>query len=373
LNARVPFIDLRAGHREIRTELQAAVAGVVDSGWYLLGPELEAFEREFDDYCGTAHCVGVGSGLSAIELALSAAGIGAGDEVIVPAYTWIATWLAVSRAGARPVPVDAAVGSWNIDPEKLPAAIGERTAAIVPVHLRGQPADMQAINEIASARGVLVVEDAAQAHGARVRGRRAGSLGAAAAFSFYPTKNLGALGDAGAVVTDDPDLAARVRGLRNYGLRNRYEIETAGVNSRLAELQAAVLRVKLPHLDDWNDARRQLAAGYTGAFGTQLALRLPEVPDWADPVWHLFVICHPDRDACVAALDADSIEALVHYPVLPHLSPPYRDHGWTKGSLPVAEELARTVVSLPMYPQLDRESCGRVSEAVLATLEGKSQ
>jgi dTDP-3-amino-3,4,6-trideoxy-alpha-D-glucose transaminase len=359
----IPFTDLAAGHAELGPELKSAVDRAVDSGWYLLGPELERFEQEFADYCGTRHCVGVGSGLSAIELALRAAGIGAGDEVIVPAYTWIATWLAVSRTGATPVPVEV-LGTYNMDPGAIPAAITERTAAIIPVHLRGEPADMEAIGAIARRHGLAVVEDAAQAHGARCRGRRVGSLGDAAAFSFYPSKNLGALGDGGAVTTDDEGLAAQVRLLRNYGMRNRYEIEAAGVNSRLAEVQAAVLRVKLPRLDEWNRRRAGLADRYRQALGSNGPAAVPEVPSWADPVWHLFVVNHPDRDGCAEALRAAGIATLVHYPHLPHLTPPYRDLGWAPGSFPVAEALAESTLSLPMYPQLAPADCDAVAAAV---------
>jgi dTDP-3-amino-3,4,6-trideoxy-alpha-D-glucose transaminase len=368
VTATIPFVDLRAAHEELGAELDAAVTRVVDSGWYLLGPELESFENEFADYCGTRHCVGVGSGLSALELALQAAGIGPGDEVIVPAYTWVATWIAVTKTGARPVPVDVEEKTYNIDPKQIPAAISSSTAAIVPVHLRGQPADMDAVAEIADAHDLLVIEDAAQAHGARHRGRRAGSLGNAAAFSFYPTKNLGALGDGGAVTTDDDEIADRVRLLRNYGTRHRFEIETAGVNSRLAEIQAATLRVKLPRLDDWNAARARLAEIYRQAFEDHDSLLLPEVPDWAEPVWHLFVVGHPDRDACQAALQEQGIETLIHYPVPPHLSGAYADAGMPRGSFPVTERLADTTLSLPMYPQLDPKPCAEVAAAVVQTL-----
>jgi dTDP-3-amino-3,4,6-trideoxy-alpha-D-glucose transaminase len=357
-------MDLAAGHAEIEPELQAAIGRAVASGWYLLGPELEQFEREFAEYCGTRHCVGVGSGLSAIELALEAAGIGPGDEVIVPAYTWIATWLAVSRTGARPVPVDVRAETFNIDASLIPPALTDRTAAIVPVHLRGEPADMDAIGAIADDNGLAVVEDAAQAHGARHRGRRVGGLGGAAAFSFYPSKNLGAIGDGGAVTTDDEALAARVRLLRNYGMRNRYEIEAAGVNSRLAEVQAAVLRVKLTHLDEWNGRRAALADRYRRAFGGDGLVTLPRAPSWAEPVWHLFVINHPNRDSCAETLRAHGVETLVHYPRLPHLTPPYRDLGFGPGSFPVAESLAESVLSLPMYPQLDPNQGERVAAAV---------
>jgi dTDP-3-amino-3,4,6-trideoxy-alpha-D-glucose transaminase len=365
LTTRVPFVDLRAGHEELKPELERAVARVLDSGLYLLGPELEEFEREFAAYCGTRHCVGVGSGLSAIELALRAAGIGPGDEVIVPAYTWVATWLAVSMTGATPVGADVRESTYNIDPDRAHAAITPRTAAIVPVHLRGEPADMKAVGAIAREHGLLVVEDAAQAHGARCGGRRAGSLGDAAAFSFYPSKNLGALGDGGAVTTDDDELAARLRLLRNYGMRDRYEVETLGVNSRLAELQAAVLRVKLARLDGWNRARASLAEAYLRAFEGQDGIAVPATPSWAEPVWHLFAVNLADRDACAEALAARKIETLVHYPVLPHLSGAYRDQGLASGSFPVAERLAATTLSLPLYPQLAPETCSAVAEALL--------
>ncbi|MFL5834414.1 MAG: DegT/DnrJ/EryC1/StrS family aminotransferase [Solirubrobacterales bacterium] len=365
----IPYLDLGAVARELDGELERAVARVAASGWYLLGPELEEFEREFASYCGTRHCVGVASGMSAIELALLASGIGPGDEVIVPAYTWIATWLAVSRTGATPVPVDVIAETYNIDPCQIGAAIGERTAAIVPVHLRGEPAEMEAITAIAAEAGLLVIEDAAQAHGARSHGRRAGSIGDAGAFSFYPTKNLGCLGDGGAVTTDDGELAERVRLLRNYGMRNRYEIESAGVNSRLAEIQAAVLRLLLPRLDGWNRKRASLAATYAEALAGHEAISLPAPPDQVEPVWHLFALNHDDRDAVAAALAERGIGTLVHYPKLPHQTPPYRDR-WAKGAFPVAEALAASTLSLPLYPQLQPGACERVAEAVLATVTG---
>jgi len=364
----VPFVDLGATRREIEQELTAALVRVTNSDWYLLGPELEAFEHEFAAYCGTRHCIGVASGLAAIELSLRAAGVRPGDEVIVPAYTWVATWLAVTRVGARPVPVDVEESTYNIDARLAAAAVTPRTTAIVPVHLRGEPADMSAIDELARAHGLIVIEDAAQAHGARCERRRVGGLGDAAAFSFYPTKNLGALGDGGAVTTDDDEIAAKVRLLRNYGMRNRYEIETAGVNSRLAEVQAAVLRVKLPHLDAWNEARASVAEVYRRAFEGQASLALPRTPSWADPVWHLFVLGHPDRDSCIASLREQGIESLVHYPVLPHLSGAYGDTDLSAADLPVSERLAETSLSLPMHPHLGQARAERVAQAVLAAL-----
>lgn len=341
---------------------------VLASRQFLLGDELETFEREFAAFCGARHCVGVASGLSAIELALRAAGVGPGDEVIVPAYTWVATWLGVSRAGAVPVGVDAIETTYNVDPDAIEAAITSRTAAILPVHLRGEPADMEAIRAIARAHGLLVVEDAAQAHGARCGGKRVGSLGNAAAFSFYPSKNLGALGDGGAVVTDDGELAEQVRLLRNYGTRGRYRIEATGTNSRLAEIQAAVLRAKLPRLDGWNEARAELAATYLRALDGNGEIALPRTPAWAEPVWHLFAIGHPERDRCAEQLAAAGIGTLVHYPVLPHLSAAYRDRGLRPGSFPVAERLAAETLSLPLYPQLERGTAEAVAAAVLETV-----
>ena len=346
--------------------MESAIARVLASGSFLLGPELEAFEREFAEYCGTRHCVGVGSGLSALELTLRGAGIGPGDEVIVPAYTWVATWLAVTATGATPVGVDVRRETYNIDPGLAAAAVTSRTAAIVPVHLRGAPAEMEEIADIARPHGLFLLEDAAQAHGARYRGKRTGRLGDAAAFSFYPAKNLGALGDGGAVTTDDDALAARLRLLRNYGMRDRYRIETAGVNSRLAEVQAAVLRAKLPRLDAWNEARASLAALYTAALGGHETISVPTSAPWEEPVWHLFVIGLAERDRCAASLAEKGIETLVHYPVLPHLSGAYPGEGQPARAFPVAERLAERALSLPLYPQLPGDACEAVAAAVLA-------
>jgi dTDP-3-amino-3,4,6-trideoxy-alpha-D-glucose transaminase len=369
--APVPYLDLRATHLELAAGLEEAAARVIESGRYLLGPELEGFEREFAAYCGTRHCVGVASGESAIELALRAAGVGPGDEVIVPAYTWIGTWTAVSRTGARPVGVDVEEETYNLDPRLIEAAIGDRTAAVAPVHLRGEPADMDAIANVAAAADLLVVEDAAQAHGARHRGRRAGSIGDAGAFSFYPTKNLGGIGDGGAVTTDDDELAERVRRLRNCGMRSRNEIEEAGVNSRLSEIEAAALRLMLPRLDLWNQARSALAEVYLEAFRGHGSLSIPTPPEWVDPVWHLFVVGHPDRDSCARALAEQGIGTLVHYPQLPPCAPPYREH-WSPGDFPVAERLAARALSLPLHPRLDPATCERVAAAALATVGSPS-
>ena len=363
VSAEVPFLDLRDSYLELRQEIDAAYRRVMDSGWYILGEEVKAFEREFAEYCGTRHCVGVANGLEALELILRVYGIGPGDEVIVPANTYIATWLAVSATGATPVPVEPNGGTYNIDPVRIEASITPRTKAILPVHLYGQTAEMDPINEIAARRGLKVIEDAAQAHGARYRDRRAGSLGDAAGWSFYPTKNLGAFGDAGAVTTDDGELADRVRTLRNYGSKKKYYNEEKGINSRLDELHAAMLRVRLRHLDEWNARRARIAEMYFEGLKTADVI-LPAVAEGAEPVWHLFVIRSQRRDALQRHLKSAGVEALVHYPVPPHLQEAYREMSLGVGSLHVSESIHREALSLPMGPHLSEEDAGRVVEAV---------
>lgn len=360
----VPFLDLRAPHIELRGELEDAWRRVISAGSFILGMEVAAFEDEFADYCGTRHCIGVANGLEALHLLLRALGIGPGDEVIVPSNTYIATWLAVTHAGATPVPVEPIEATHNLDPARIAAAITERTRAIVVVHLYGQTADMDAINTIAREHGLKVIEDCAQAHGATYRGRKAGALGDAAGFSFYPGKNLGALGDAGAITTSDDAIADKVRVLRNYGSRKKYENEALGFNSRLDELQAALLRVKLRHLDAWNERRKAFAARYLHALATVPALTLPQVPEWADPVWHLFVVRSSDRARLQASLTEKGIGTLIHYPVPPHRQSAYLDLGHGQGSYPIAERLAEEVLSLPMGPHLDAEGHDAVVDAI---------
>jgi dTDP-4-amino-4,6-dideoxygalactose transaminase len=313
--------------------------------------------------------VGVGNGLEALHLILRGYGIGAGDEVIVPSNTYIATWLAVSYAGATPVPVEPNPETFNIDPARIEAAITARTKAIMPVHLYGQPVDMDPIIELARQRGLKVIEDNAQAQGARYKGRRTGSLGDAAGNSFYPGKNLGALGDAGAVTTNDAALADRVRTLRNYGSKKKYYNECKGFNSRLDELQAAFLRVKLNKLDEWNERRRAVAARYLAGFDGASGLTLPFVPVWAEPVWHLFVVRHPDRDGLQQALTEADIGTLIHYPVPPHLSGAYADGKWAPGAFLIAETLANTVLSLPMGPHLPADQTDQVVRKAIEALE----
>jgi dTDP-4-amino-4,6-dideoxygalactose transaminase len=347
---------------------------VLASNRLILGGEVERFEAEFAMYCEVAHCVGVGNGLDALALILRALDIGAGHEVIVPSNTYIATWLAVSAVGATPVPVEPKPSTFNLDPAGVEAAITPRTRALLPVHLYGQPADMDPLLGIAERHALIVVEDAAQAHGARYKGRRVGSLGRAAGFSFYPTKNLGALGDGGAVVTDDHSIAERVRLLRNYGSRVKYHHEMQGGNSRLDELQAAVLREKLRSLDDWNERRKRAAARYAeNMAGTGICL--PHVPAWADPVWHLFVVRTAGRNAVQASLRLKGVETLVHYPVPPHLQPAYRNLRYTQGAFPVSEAIHQEVLSLPMWPQIVPAQQGAVAlalrEAIAEACGGK--
>jgi len=359
----IPFLDLRAAYLELKPGIDAATARVLDSGWYILGPELEAFEAEWAAYCEARHAVGLANGLDALTLALRALEIGSGDEVIVPSNTYIATWLAVSGVGAVPVPVEPDPATYNIDPVRIAAAITPRTRAICPVHLYGQPADMDPILEIARAHGLRVVEDAAQAHGARYKGRRIGAHGDIACWSFYPGKNLGALGDAGAVTTDDEGLAERIRLLRNYGSRQKYVNEEAGVNSRLDPVQAAVLRVKLSVLDDWTERRRAIAAAYADGLAGS-GLTLPHVPDWAEPAWHLYVVRSPERDALQAQLHEAGVGTLIHYPIPPHMQTAYAGLGMAPEALPLARRLADEVLSLPMGPHLTPQDMRKVIHSV---------
>ncbi len=352
---KVPFLDFVGPYEELKPELDEAYFRFMRSAWYILGKEVEAFEKEFAEYCGAEHCIGVGNGLEALHLILRAYDIGKGDEVIVPSNTYIATWLAVSYAEATPVPVEPDPRTCNLDPLRIEAAITSRTKAIMPVHLYGQPADMDPILEIARNHKLKVIEDNAQAQGARYKGRRTGGLGDAAGNSFYPGKNLGALGDAGGVTTNDAELADRVRTLRNYGSRKKYYNECKGYNSRLDELQAAFLRVKLKALDQWNARRSTIAARYQSELARSNGVILPFVPAWAEPAWHLYVVQHPHRDRFQQKLTAAGIGNLIHYPVPPHLSGAYAKPTWGPGAFPIAEHLAATVLSLPIGPHLTKE------------------
>jgi dTDP-4-amino-4,6-dideoxygalactose transaminase len=347
---KVPILDLKPGYDELRADLDAAYHRVMESGWLLLGGELEAFETEYAASIGVKHCVGVANGLEAMQLVLMALGVGAGDEVIVPSHGYIATWLAVTHVGAKPVPCEPDASTYNIDPSRIESLITSRTKAILPIHLYGQTAEMDAINALAAKHGLFVLEDAAQSHGARCRGRSAGSLGGAAGVSFYPSKNLGALADAGAVTTNDDALADKIRHLRNYGSKVRYHNEYVGLNSRMSELQAAFLRVKLPRLAEWNARRARLAAQYLECLDGVGDLALPQVPTWAEPVWHLFVVRTARRDALQKHLAAHGVGTQIHYPIPPHLSHAYAAAGWKPGDFPLAEQFANEVLSLPIGP-----------------------
>lgn len=361
-SVKIPFLDLLPMHDGMRPALDAAYQRVVGASSFILGKEVEQFETEFAQYCETRHAIGVANGLDALFLVLKAMGIGAGDEVIVPSNTYIATWLAVSYAGATPVPVEPNPSTFNLDASLIPAAITPRTRAIIPVHLYGQPADMDDIRALGVKHGLKVLEDAAQAHGARYKGRRVGGLGDAAGFSFYPGKNLGALGDGGAITTNDDALAARLRVLRNYGSERKYHNEVKGFNSRLDELQAAFLREKLQLLEGWNVQRRRIADVYREAL-EGCGLGVPQVPEWAEPVWHLFVVRSAQRDALAAALAARGVGTVIHYPVAPHRQPAYAELNLGVGSLPVAEALHDQVLSLPIWPQMTAEQVQTVVAA----------
>ena len=395
----VAFQDFRGPYAELRDELDAAYRRFMESAWYVLGKEVASFEGEYAAYCEAGHCVGVAHGLDALHLALRALGCGPGDEVIVPSNTYIATWLAVTQAGATIVPVEPDPATFNIDPARIEEAITPRTKVVLAVNLYGQPCDYDPILEIARRHGLKVAIDNAQAHGARYKGRRVGGIADIECHSFYPSKNLGAYGEAGAITTNDPDLADKVRVLRNYGSRVRYHNEVPGYNSRLDELQAAFLRVKLRKLDEWNARRAVIAAQYLAALGAMEAtggtgqgtgdrgrgtgkderaerspsaiqnstfnIVLPHVPSWADPVWHLFVLRHQQRDALQKHLADHGIQTIIHYPIPPHLSGAYSDARLlSPASCPTAEQLAREVLSLPMGPHMTGEQVQAVVEAI---------
>ena len=329
-----------------------------------MGEELQGFEREFAKYCHIKHCVGVGNGLDALHLIMRALDIGEGDEVIVPSNTYIATWLAVSYVGARPIPVEPDVRTYNLDPQRVEAAISSRTRAILLVHLYGQPADMDPLMALANKYNLKVIEDAAQAQGALYKEAFSGGLAHVAGFSFYPGKNLGALGDAGAITTNDDEVAERVRTLRNYGSKVKYFNEIKGHNSRLDEMQAAFLRVKLNHLEEWNQRRNRIAAAYLECLAEIPNLTLPHVPDWASPIWHIFPIRHTQRHDLQKYLKDKGVDTLIHYPIPPHLSGAYADLNIHQGTFPIAEMIASTELSLPMGPHLSIEDEKHISNLI---------
>lgn len=367
---KIPLVDLKAQYATIRNEVDAAMQRVLDSTAFILGPEVRVFEEAFAAYCGAAHCVGLSSGTAALELALRALGVGPGDEVITVAHTFIATAEAISAVGATPIFVDVDPCTYTLAPAALEGAITAQTRAVIPVHLYGLPADMARINAIAEAYRLPVIEDAAQAHGAELGGTRVGTLGTMACFSFYPGKNLGAYGDAGALTTNDPALAESVRLLRNHGRREKYLHEVIGFGERLDTLQAAVLQAKLPHLPAWTEARRQLAQRYSEGLAG-LSLVLPAFAPEANPVWHLYVVRTERRDALLDWLKTNGVEAGVHYPVPLHLQSAYAHLGYGPGAFPVTEEVARTCLSLPIYPEMTAEQQDRVIDLVRRFMQGE--
>lgn len=363
----IPFLDLGAAYKELQSEIESVVLASLRSGWYIGGEDVETFESEYSAYCEANHCVAVANGLDALHLALLALEVKPGDEVIVPSNTFIATWLAVSQCGAIPVPVEPDPDTYNIDPWQIESAITAKTKVILPVHLYGQPADMDPILAIARKHGLRVLEDAAQAHGARYKGKRIGSHGDAVTWSFYPGKNLGAFGDGGAVTTNNAEIADRIAVLRNYGSRIKYVNEVQGYNSRLDPIQAAALRVKLRKLDEWNARRAKIADSYKNALsGT--AFKLPNVPAWAEPVWHLFVVQCSQRDHLQKSLQEAGISTLIHYPIPPHLQTAYTDLNLRDGQFPIAESIAKHAISLPIGPQLGSQEV----QTVITTLKIKA-
>jgi dTDP-4-amino-4,6-dideoxygalactose transaminase len=364
----IPFVDLKAQYRTIEEDVNAAIYNVLQRADFVLGHEVVKFEEEFADYCQTAYAIGVDSGYSALELILRAYEIGPGDEVITAANTFVATALAVSNCGARPVLVDVDPHTYNLDPDKLEAALTPATRAIMPVHLYGQPAEMDSIQEIARRHDLFVIEDSAQGHGAYYKGRRTGCLGDAAGFSFYPGKNLGAYGDGGAVVTNDPVVAERIRLLRNLGQRAKYDHQIKGFNRRLDTLQAAVLRTKLPHLDSWNSARRRVAAEYDRLLAN-FPVITPRTLSKAQHTYHLYVIRVRDRDGLQNHLKQAGVATGIHYPVPIHLQVAYRDLGYKRGDFPITETLADEILSLPMYAELSFESVNAIVEIMAEYLD----
>ena len=364
----MPFLDIKGINLRQKEDFEIALRDVLASGWLVLGGQTKAFETEFADYCGTEFCVGVANGLEALCLVLRAWNIGPGDEVIVPSNTYIATWLAVTHVGAKIVAVEPDIDSYNISHQSIEKAITPDTRAIIPVHLYGQTANMSEIMELADRNGIHVLEDAAQAHGASLFGRRAGALGHAAAFSFYPGKNLGALGDAGAVTTNDSSLAEKIKILRNYGSEKKYQNQICGFNSRIDELQSAFLRAKLPNLEKDNQQRRVIADLYLNGLGDIESLILPKTMPDCKHVWHLFVVRHHCRDELQKKLKDNGIETLIHYPIPPHLQPAYADLNLEKGTYPISESMHDQVLSLPIGPTMTHDEANHVIKVVRSIL-----
>ena len=368
----IPFLDIGAAYKELEVEIDAAIRRVLNSGWYILGPEVESFEADWAQYCEADYAVGLANGMDALTLALRALGVGFGDEVIVPSNTYIATWLAISAVGATPVPVEPNPATYNIDVERIESAITSKTKVLLPVHLYGQAADLDPILVLARKHNLKVVEDAAQAHGARYKGRPIGAHGDIVCWSFYPGKNLGALGDGGAITTNCEEMADRIRVLRNYGSRVKYVNEVQGVNSRLDPIQAAVLRAKLIHLDAWTDRRRAIADTYNMRLKGE-SLILPYVPDWSDPAWHLYVVQSTERDRLQGNLTAAGVGTLIHYPIPPHKQAAYVAASYDSEAFPIASKIADQILSLPIGPQLPPQSLGRIINSILTFTQERRQ
>lgn len=366
----IPLVDLQAQYVAMRTDIDKAIQSVIDSSAFIMGPDVRRFEEAFASFCGVAHCVGVSNGTAALELALRALKIGPGAEVITASHTFIATAEAISNVGAKPVFVDIDPATYTIAPAAVAAAITPATRAILPVHIYGQPAAMTELNELANAHGLAVIEDAAQAHGATWQGQRAGSLANLACFSFYPGKNLGAYGDAGAITTNDETLAETVRLLRNHGRRSKYVHDLVGTNERIDTLQAAILAAKLPHLTEWTAKRQRLAARYN-ALLADCEVALPHVAPEATSAWHLYVIRTPHRDQLLHFLKEHGVEGGIHYPVPLHLQPAYANLGYQRGDLPVTEAVAHTCLSLPLYPEMTAAQQDRVVDLIHTFLNAK--
>jgi dTDP-4-amino-4,6-dideoxygalactose transaminase len=366
----IAFLDLKAQYNELKFQIDDAIFRVLNSGQYIGGAEVENFESSYAAYCGAKYTVGVANGLDALHLTLLAMNVGPGDEVIVPSNTYIATWLAVTQCGAKPVPVEPDERTYNIDPNRIQEAITNRTKVILPVHLYGQSADLDSILYIAKKNELLVLEDGAQAHGATYKGKKLGSHGDAVAWSFYPGKNLGALGDAGAVTTNDHKLAEKIRTLRNYGSNTKYHNQIRGFNSRLDPIQAAVLNVKLTKLDEWNFRRGQIANFYTDSLKS-MELVMPYVPGFTSPVWHLYVVRHLNRADLQRELLSLKISTMIHYPIPPHLQPAYKDLGFSINSLPISERIHNEVLSLPISPTISNEQAKAVVDALRECVQTK--
>ena len=361
---KIPFLNLKAQYDELREELNERVLAIMSSGHYILSEEVDAFEEDWAAYCGARHCVSVGNGLDALTLSLRALDIGPDDEVIVPSNTYIATWLAVSLVGARPIAVEPDEGTFNLDPKKINQKITNKTRAIIPVHLYGQPVEIDEITNIANSNNLYVIEDGAQAHGARYKNKRLGSHGNIVAWSFYPGKNLGAMGDAGAITTDDNVLADKIKVLRNYGSRVKYINDIKGVNSRLDPIQAAILRLKLSYLDEWNERRNKISKIYAERL-VNTNIVLPHTKEDSFHAWHLYVVRCEDRDWLSKSLSDNGVGTLIHYPIPPHLQKAYAELKGRIDDYPIAEKLAKTVLSLPMGPHVSEVDAGFVSDQIL--------